>query len=178
MSDYGTVLESGAVRFERMLPGPIERVWEYLVHSEQRATWLAAGEMDLRPGGELVLWFNNSELGTEPTPEKYEQYKGVVANRGHVLRVEAPRLLTITWEEPANGGSPSEVTFELSPVGNEVKLVLTHRKLANHEAMVSVASGWHTHLGILAANLCGGEPWLFWSTYDRLANEYAQRIAE
>lgn len=178
MSDYGTVLESGAVRFERMLPGPIERVWEHLVQAEQRATWLAAGEMDLRPGGAVTLEFRNSELTTEPAPEKYRQYDGLFINRGRVLQVEAPRLLTITWDEPANGGSPSEVTFELSPVGSEVKLVLTHRKLANHDAMVSVASGWHTHLGILAANLCGSEPWLFWSTCDRLANEYAQRIAE
>ena len=38
MSEYGVVLESGAVRFERLLPGPIERVWSYLVEGEKRAT--------------------------------------------------------------------------------------------------------------------------------------------
>jgi uncharacterized protein YndB with AHSA1/START domain len=133
--------------------------------------------MELRVGGEVVLWFKNSELSAESTPEKYQQYEGVVANRGHILRLEAPHLLAITWDE-SDDGAASEVTFELTPAGDEVKVVLTHRKLANHADMISVASGWHTHLGILAANLCGGEPWLFWSTYDRLATEYAQRIAD
>ena len=29
-ADYGTITEAGAIRFERLLPGPIERVWAYL----------------------------------------------------------------------------------------------------------------------------------------------------
>jgi hypothetical protein len=31
MSDYGTLLGTDTVRFERLLPGPIERVWAYPV---------------------------------------------------------------------------------------------------------------------------------------------------
>jgi uncharacterized protein YndB with AHSA1/START domain len=43
MSEYGIVTEAGAVRFERLLPGPIEHVWAYLTQSDKRGTWLAAG---------------------------------------------------------------------------------------------------------------------------------------
>ena len=31
MNDYGVLLDSKTVRFERLLPGPIDRVWGYLV---------------------------------------------------------------------------------------------------------------------------------------------------
>ena len=38
MSEYGIVTEAGAVRFERLLPGPIERVWAYLTDPDKRAS--------------------------------------------------------------------------------------------------------------------------------------------
>jgi uncharacterized protein YndB with AHSA1/START domain len=55
MSEYGIVTEAGAVRFERLLPGPIEHVWAYLTQSDKRGTWLAAGPMDARVGGRVDL---------------------------------------------------------------------------------------------------------------------------
>ena len=61
-TDYGIITEAGAIRFERLLPGPIERVWEYLVDSELRRTWLAQGPMELRPGGTVQMTWRNSEL--------------------------------------------------------------------------------------------------------------------
>ena len=40
MSRYGERIDDTTVRFERLLPGPIERVWEYLTDGDKRATWL------------------------------------------------------------------------------------------------------------------------------------------
>jgi uncharacterized protein YndB with AHSA1/START domain len=37
MNDYGTIAAPAEVRFERLLPGPIETVWAYLTESEKRA---------------------------------------------------------------------------------------------------------------------------------------------
>jgi hypothetical protein len=51
-------------------------------------------------------------------------------------------------------------------------LVLTHRRLPNRNEMLSVAGGWHTHLGILADRLAGREPERFWSKIERLEAEY------
>jgi len=59
---YGVVTEPGTVRFERLLPGPIERVWSYLTESDKRRTWLASGEMELQVGGRVELIWRNSEL--------------------------------------------------------------------------------------------------------------------
>jgi len=43
--------------------------------------------------------------------------------------------------------------------------------------MVSVASGWHTHVGPLIDILNGHELSGFWSTHARLKDKYEKRIA-
>jgi uncharacterized protein YndB with AHSA1/START domain len=40
MADLGQVIDGDAVRFERLLPGLIERVWDFLTKPEHLATWL------------------------------------------------------------------------------------------------------------------------------------------
>ena len=172
---YGVVTGPGEVRMERVLPGPIERVWAYLTESEKRGKWFAAGPMELKPGGKLELIFHNSELShhNEPTPEKYKKYEGYKST-GQVTRFEPPRVLTFLWHEEK--GPPSEVTFELSQRGKEVLLVLTHRRLATRGNMVGVSGGWHIHLAILSDVLNGVPPRPFWSTHIRLETEYEKRI--
>ena len=48
---YETIDGKPAVRFERLLPGPIERVWEFVTESEPRSRWLAAGPRPRPRGG-------------------------------------------------------------------------------------------------------------------------------
>ena len=40
---YGALSEPSTLTIQRMLPGPIERVWAYLTDSDLRRKWLAAG---------------------------------------------------------------------------------------------------------------------------------------
>ncbi len=176
MSDYGTITEAGAIRFERLLPGPIERVWAYLTELDKRGTWLATGAVEPRVGGQVDLHFKHADLSPhqEQIPDKYKQLENGVGFSGRVTRCEPPRLLSHTWNEEAGG--KSEVTFELTPQGDKVLLVLTHRRLTS-DIMLSVAGGWHTHLGILVDHLSGKVPEPFWGTHTRLEREYAQRLA-
>lgn len=176
MSDYGAVAVDGTVRFERLLPGPIERVWAYLTESEKRGKWLATGNMELRPGGRVELFFRNKDLSPvkEPTPEKYKQYEVGETSHGRIIRVEAPRLLVFTWAE--HDGTESEVTFELTPRNSDVVLTVIHKHLSNRAARIGVCGGWHTHLGILADHLAGREPKPFWSTFAKLESEYESRV--
>ena len=176
MNDFGTVTAPDTLRIERLLPGPIERVWAYLTESEKRGSWLARGDMELRPGGSMELVFHNDNLTENdvPAPAKYEKYGGEIRSHGHVLECEPPRLLVFSWDEE-NGGD-SQVRMELTPQGDEVRLVLTHSRLASRDGMISVAGGWHTHLGILADRLAGRVPPGFWATHARIAAEYERRI--
>jgi uncharacterized protein YndB with AHSA1/START domain len=172
MSEFGVLTATRTIRLERVLPGPVERVWAYLTESEKRGTWLAAGPMELHVGGRVELSFRNSELTShaETPPEKYRKHEGGVEVRGRVTRCEPPRLLSYTWRDD------SEVTFELSPRDDKVVLVVTHRRLPDRATMVSVASGWHTHLGILVDRMNEREPQPFWSTYVRLEAEYERQL--
>jgi uncharacterized protein YndB with AHSA1/START domain len=169
---YGVVLEPGTVRLERVLPGPIERVWSYLTDSNLRAKWLARGDMELRTGGRVELHFHHAELSphVEPIPEKYRDMERGSDVVGRIIRCEPPRILSYSWGEPS--GAESEVTFELTPQGRNVLLVVTHRRLEDRNAIVSVAGGWHAHIGILIDVLNEVEPRPFWSTHTRLEAAY------
>jgi uncharacterized protein YndB with AHSA1/START domain len=175
MEEYGVVTERGTVRMERMLPGPIERVWAYLTESEKRRLWLASGEMELRVGGKVELHFLHSELSAEKElPEKYKGMEKGHHSVGRVTRCEPPRLIGFTWDEGENAAS--EVVFELTPRDRDVLMVLTHTRLPTRASVVGVSGGWHAHLGVLIDRLNGREPRGFWSYHTQVAAEYEQRI--
>ncbi|MGZ8348839.1 MAG: SRPBCC family protein [Allosphingosinicella sp.] len=175
MSDYGVVTEAGAVRFERLLPAPVERVWDYLVDSALRDKWFAAGDMELRPGGRIELVFHNDRLSPheEEIPEKYRAYEAYRSG-GEIVRVEPPRLLVFLWFEES--GPPNEVSWELAPRGDQTLMILTHSRLPNRAMMVDVSGGWHLHLEVLEAVLAGRAPGPFWSRNAELEREYQARI--
>ena len=172
MNEYGEVIEGGAVRFERLLPGPIERVWKYLTDSELRGRWLASGAMDPREGGTVTLFFHHSELTAhaEATPEKYKSMENGITTVEKVTCWEPPRRLAYTW------GGGSEVTFDLAPRGEQVLLTLTHRRLPNRDEQINTSAGWHAHLGVLDERLRGEDPRPFWPRVERFEREYPRRI--
>jgi uncharacterized protein YndB with AHSA1/START domain len=92
---------------------------------------------------------------------------------GTVTQCEPPHLLAYTW-----GGDTSEVKFELTPQDEKVLLVITHTRLRDRDEMANVASGWHTHLGILEDNLSDQIPRPFWSTFERVEKQYKRRLPE
>lgn len=174
---YGEFIEKGTIRFERLLPGPIERVWAYLTESDKRGKWLASGEMDKKVGGRVKLIFNHDNLSPnpDPIPEKYKDLEGESYMEGIITAYEPPHLLSYTWGEKS--GVDSEVTFELSEESKKVRLILTHRKIGEDpEQAKGIAAGWHTHLGILADRLTGKDPVGFWSVHMPLEEEYAKRL--
>lgn len=176
MSEYGTATGPDTVRLERLLPGPIERVWAFITEPEKRAKWLAGGEMELRVGGRVQLEFLHANLSNEKTPpERYRHMECGHSLSGTVTRCEPPRLISFTWGDTA---SPSEVTFELTERGKHVLLTLTHTRLATRKDMIGVAGGWHAHLGILTDLLEGRPPRPFWTTHAEVAAEYERRLAE
>jgi uncharacterized protein YndB with AHSA1/START domain len=176
VSEYGTITEAGSIRFERLLPAPIERVWDYLTDPELRRTWFAGGRMEPEAGGRLTLVFRHSELASdEETPERYRQFEGAEM-QGRIIRYEPPRLLVHSWTEDGAGIADSEVTFELAERGEQTLLTLTHRRLPGRAAMVNVAGGWHTHLDLLEDLLSGRRKRPFWSSHAKTETEYEKRI--
>ncbi|QJR11012.1 hypothetical protein DSM104443_02083 [Usitatibacter rugosus] len=171
MNDFAQAIATDTLRLERLLPGPIERVWSYLTDGEKRSQWFCGGSLEPREGGKSVLLFDHDKLSDESYPADFAGMKGK-SFTGTVLVYDPPRALGYTFE---NGGS--EVLFELTPKGKDTLLVVTHRKVATRKDMVGFSSGWDTHLGILADLLAGQKPRGFWTTHQGLRKEYEKRIA-
>lgn len=169
------LLAADTVRFERLLPGPIERVWSYLTDSEKRGQWLATGVMEQRVGSEFQLRFHHVDLSLTPLPppERFKTYADGTTSTHRVLVCEPPRQLAITW-----GGldDPSEVTFDLAPTGEQVRLTVTHRRLKPAD-IAGVSGGWHTHLDVLADRLDGHLPQPFWPVFSHLLARY-ERLSQ
>jgi len=170
----GKFITRAEVRLIRLLPGPIERVWEFLTDPVKRARWFAGGVCEPKVGGKNDLLFQHKYLSpNEAPPEQYKQMN----NEGFtmpsiILRCEPPRVLSYTFDDA------SEVTFELTVQGNDVLLLLTHRARGEDiPSLAGYASGWHTHFALLIAILEGSPPPPFWATHQRLKVHYAEAYA-
>jgi uncharacterized protein YndB with AHSA1/START domain len=169
-SKNGTLVEPTAVRFERLLPGPIERVWEHLTRPELLSTWLCkAAAMDVRSGGRVELTMDHGDEGLpENVKEKIVDAEKVtpIVN-GTITRLEPGRALSYTWEDliGATAAIKSEVTFELEPRGEEVLLVLTHRRV-DLKYVPQVLAGWHTLLDVLEMRTRGTASFRFMERFE------------
>lgn len=167
---YGVLTEPAVLQIQRLLPGPIERVWRYLTESDLRARWLASGKMDLTVGAGFSFTWRNDRL-TEQAGQRPEGFSEEHSMESRILAVEPLRKLVFTW------GTGSEVSFELQSSGQRVLLTVTHRRLPSRDVTLMVGPGWHAHLDILAARLEGTEPGPFWDDWKRLKGEYEARLS-
>ena len=168
-SAFGVLTEPATLKIQRVLPGPIERVWAYLTESELRRQWLAAGPMEMKVGAPLELVWRNDEL-TDPPGQRPPGHSEEHRMQCEITELDPPRKFAITW------GKSGGVSFELQPKGDQVLLTLIHQRLPDRETTLMVGAGWHMHLDILLARLSGNEPEPFWDGWSRLKKEYAQRL--
>jgi uncharacterized protein YndB with AHSA1/START domain len=177
MNEYGELLDESTVRFERLLPGPVERVWAYLTESDKRAQWLCAGDVETAANGHVDMHFHNLSLSGDddiPRPEKYKDMPEKMSFTGKVTRCEPPHLLEHTWEFEDES---SLVCYELTEQDDKIKLVLTHRRLETKDIVLSVCGGWHTHLNVLVDVLEGGRIRPFYKMQEKYETDYEERLA-
>lgn len=169
-TDYATLTAADTVRIERVLPGPIDRVWAYLTDGSLRRQWLAAGDMDLHEGAPFELVWRNDTL-SDPPGRRPDGFDAEHRMQSTIVAVDAPHRLVFTW------GRGAEVTFELAPQGTSVRLTITHRRLPDRATLLKVGAGWHSHLDVLAARMAGSSPSTpFWDDWNRLYREYERRM--
>ena len=107
---YGTLIEPTTLKIQRMLPGPIERVWAYLTDSELRRKWLAAGSMQLEVGSSFEFVWRNDELSSPPgkRPEGFPE-----ENRMQSRITELEPLPAHNIEEEEDAPHKKEETLEI-----------------------------------------------------------------
>jgi len=168
---YGELIEPTTLKIERLLPGPIERVWAYLTESELRSRWLAAGEMNLKVGAEFELIWRNDTMSAMPATDRPAGFSEEMRMKSRITELDPPHKISFTWQ-----GS-GDVTMTLTPKGQQVLLTAVHRRLPDRATLIMVASGWHEHLEFLQAVVAGKPlPDSFWSGWLRLRDEYDRRL--
>src|SRR3546814_653703 len=168
-ADYAAIVAPQTVRLQRRLPGPSERVWDYLADSDLRRQWLAAGDMAGGEGSNFELVWRNDEL-TDPPGNKPEGFGGEHRMRSTITAFDPPHRLAFTW------GDTSNVEIELERAGDDVVLTLVHRGISDHRNLVMIGAGWHMHLDVLVARASTTTPEPFWDGWNRLHGEYERRI--
>lgn len=150
METFGRLTEPTTLRIERLLPGPIDRIWAYLTDGDLRRQWLAAGSMEMKAGAPFELVWRNDDL-SDPPGKRPAGFPEEQRMKSRITEVDPPHRLSFNWE-----GS-GDVTFELARKGGEVLLTVTHRRLPDRSTLIKVAAGWHMHLNILDARASGGK---------------------
>jgi uncharacterized protein YndB with AHSA1/START domain len=166
---YGVLTEPVTLTIQRVLPGPIERVWAYLTDGDLRRQWLAAGDMEMKVGAPFEFVWRNDEL-SDPPGQRPEGFSAEHRMQSRINELDPPRKLSFTW------GKNGDVTFLLEPRGERVLLTVIHRRLPDRATTLLVGPGWHNHLDVLVARMNGKNPEPFWDKFNRLRKEYAARI--
>ena len=141
---WGELIEPTTLKIQRLLPGPVERIWAYLTDSELRRKWLAAGEMEMKTGAPFELVWRNSELNDPP-----ERAAGGLLRRApdaepdHRTRSAAQAFIRMEQQRRRYVRTGAE--------GRKVLLTVTHRRLPDRSTMLKVSAGWHMHLDVLVA---------------------------
>jgi uncharacterized protein YndB with AHSA1/START domain len=168
---YGTLIEPATLKIQRLLPGPIERIWAYLVESDRRRKWLAAGQMELKVGAPFEFVWRNDEL-TDPPGKRPDGFGAEHRMQSRITALDPPRRIAFTWNDSG------EVSIELVEQGDDVLLTLVHRRLPNRKTTLGVSAGWHAHLDLLVARMRGEEAGPFWDGMMKLRAEYDRRLPQ
>ena len=167
--NFGLLSQPATLTIERLLPGPVERIWSYLTDSDLRRQWLAAGSMEEKAGAPVELVWRNDEL-TDPPGTRPDGFGDEHRMTCEVMAIDAPRLLAISW------GSAGGVTFTLSEKGDEVLLTIVHQRVEDPSVLLNVSAGWHSHIDVLEAKLRGRIPTPHWDNFAALRSIYAERL--
>lgn len=139
MSQDGQLQRVAMVEFERILPAPIERVWEFVTDPRRLPSWFGEGTIEPRAGGVVNLMGGHFRgIVTQWKPPHRLVYSINVLNPG----------------ETDSRYPESYLATELSPRGSEVVLILTHLPVLDRFEKQN-AMGWHTFLDMLTAALKG-----------------------
>jgi uncharacterized protein YndB with AHSA1/START domain len=143
MADKGEMTNVPCVVFERLLPGPIEKVWAHLTDTSLMHTWFGEDSLiEPRQGGKVRMQGGHI--------------------RGTVTQWQPPHKLIYSWNvfgpedgpEAVSAYPESYPTFELATQGDQVALTFRHFPILDR-FIPQNAVGWHVMLEILSASLKG-----------------------
>jgi uncharacterized protein YndB with AHSA1/START domain/DNA-binding transcriptional ArsR family regulator len=135
-------------------------VYVTYIHSTPEKVWEALTSAEL-----TAAYWGHSNVSDWQKGSKWEHVRtdgsGVADVAGTVVESTPPRRLVTTWD---GDDDSSQVTFEIEPYHEIVRLTVTHENLAGEHERAEVACGWPAVLANLKTLLETGqvlsrEPW-------------------
>jgi uncharacterized protein YndB with AHSA1/START domain len=133
LSDLKQRLESPMEKvFEIYIRTTPERLWEAITDPETRSKYQFGAEItsDWTPGSHFVLGHPSAPL---------------ILGQGENIEVDPPRRLVQTmvalWSEEVKSEGTTRVTWEIEPIGDSCRLVVTH-DLLREGANSELYGGW------------------------------------
>lgn len=179
--EFGIRVDDSTVRFERVLPGPIEKAWSYLADSDKRAQWFTSGALPAKIGEPFEMTFHHTDYSPHksPPPHGYENVDREPQKMTSILlALEPPHRLAFTFGKAIADGQYSEADIRLTPQSDgKVKLNLTHSKLHDRAYALNISGGWHSHLAMLQHRAEDRVPPSIWDIWRQLQGVYDKRYA-
>ncbi|HWA51002.1 MAG TPA: SRPBCC family protein [Dongiaceae bacterium] len=173
MGHDGKILDAHSVRFERLLPGPIELAWDYLTKPELLKTWFAEVSLQPRLGGAVEITMGADETGDCDASSV----------SGVIREFSPPHVVAFSWlpRRQRKDGSveavdEGEVRFELASRGEQVLLILTHTRIPTSE-LAGYGGGWHAFLDALEARIHNKAAVQVGAIYGDLHKSYEAAVA-
>jgi uncharacterized protein YndB with AHSA1/START domain/DNA-binding transcriptional ArsR family regulator len=134
-------------------------VYVIYIESTPEKVWQALTDADL-----TAEYWGHSNISDWQVGSAWEHQRadgsGIADAVGKVIESVPPTRLVTTWappgEPPADG--PSQVTFDIRPYGEIVRLTVTHENLASESERQAVAGGWAAVLSNLKSLIETGSP--------------------
>jgi len=159
VSKYAETWSAGLVGLKRELEGQMEKVFEIYIRTTPERLWEAITDPTIRAryhfGASVTSdWTPGSRYALE-----HPGADGPLAE-GENLVVEPPRRLVqsmhVRWSDEAEREGTSRVTWEIEPVGDSCRLIVTHDQLGE-DAPAELYGGWPMILSGLKSWLETGE---------------------
>jgi len=159
VSKYAEPWVAGLSDLKQQLEMTMEKVFEIYIRTTPERLWEALTDPDIRRHHQ----FGNgvvSDWTVGSTWEMTNPNAGAALGGGENLEVDPPRRLVqsfrATWSEDVAAEGTSRVTFEIEPVGDSCRLLVTHDQLRDG-ASDELYGGWPMILSGLKTWLETGE---------------------
>jgi uncharacterized protein YndB with AHSA1/START domain/biotin operon repressor len=159
VSKYAEPWAAGLSALKNRLESSMEKVFEIYIRTTPERLWEAITDGDIRAKYQFGMHVASAWTPGSPIEMTAEGFPGLLGE-GETLEVDPPRrlvhTLTALWSDDVKSEGASRVTWEIEPVGDSCRLLVTHdqmREGANSE----IYGGWPMILSGLKTWLETGE---------------------
>lgn len=143
VSKYAEPWVAGLSDLKRRLENPMEKIFEIYIRTTPERLWQAITDSEIRSKYQF-----GAAVTSDWTPgSRFElgHSSGLLLGEGVNLEVDPPRRLVQSmvalWDDEVKSAGPTRVTWEIEPVGDSCRLVVTHDQLPE-DASGELYGGW------------------------------------